>query len=391
MLFKQILIRIRLIIIPIVIIIAFPSRSAAQFEHTLYTSNLILETKIHYGFLYAQHLELEVFNAHFPAFEVTVEKLTWGRHPWERAYNYPVTGVTFLYSGLGTNPGLGSAYALMPFINFPLYKTKAFTFGFRFALGLGYLTQKFDRLSNYKDIAIGSHINIAINLMLEARYRLSEYFTLTGGISLQHFSNGSLKTPNYGLNVPLINIGLAYKPVIDNRNISDRFIAPTEPFSATIRRTVELDAGVALGYKDMTSQLGEYYFVYNLFENTLFRLNRMSKIGMGFDLSYDQSHKKLLEMNGDTINSIFKIMRPGINAAYELIFGKLCFIINFGVYLSGEEKSDGSFYEKYCFQYNFSKNFFAHVLLKVHTIRADYIGWGVGYSFNLFYGKKTIK
>jgi len=391
MLFKQILIRIRLIIIPIVIIIAFPSRSAAQFEHTLYTSNLILETKIHYGFLYAQHLELEVFNAHFPAFEVTVEKLTWGRHPWERAYNYPVTGVTFLYSGLGNNPGLGSAYALMPFINFPLYKTKAFTFGFRFALGLGYLTQKFDRLSNYKDIAIGSHINIAINLMLEARYRLSEYFTLTGGISLQHFSNGSLKTPNYGLNVPLINIGLAYKPVIDNRNISDRFIAPTEPFSATIRRTVELDAGVALGYKDMTSQLGEYYFVYNLFENTLFRLNRMSKIGMGFDLSYDQSHKKLLEMNGDTINSIFKIMRPGINAAYELIFGKLCFIINFGVYLSGEEKSDGSFYEKYCFQYNFSKNFFAHVLLKVHTIRADYIGWGVGYSFNVFYGKKTIK
>ncbi|MCX6283521.1 MAG: acyloxyacyl hydrolase, partial [Bacteroidetes bacterium] len=288
--------------------------SKDQYEHKLFTSNIIIEAKIHYGFLYAQHLELELFNAHFPAFEFSIEKLTYGRQRWERAFNYPIIGMTFFYSPLGSNPILGSSLALMPFVNFPLFKSKAFTFGFRFALGLGYLTKKFDRINNYKDIAIGSHLNAAINLMLEARYQLSEYFTLTAGVCLQHFSNGSLN-----------------------------------------------------------------------------QVSRKSKFGMGFDLSYDASHKKILETAGITTTSPISITRPGVNAAYELMLGKLGFIMNLGVYLSGKEKSNGPLYEKLCFQYNFTKNFFAHVLLKVHFGRADYIGWGFGYNFNVLYGKKTIK
>lgn len=384
--------RISLIILLTAMIMTFGAGStSAQFQHKLFTSNLILEGKFHYGFLYAQHLELQLFNAHFPAFEFSIEKLTYGRHSWERAYNYPILGLSFFYSPLGNNPILGSSYALMPFINFPLYKTKSFTLGFRFALGIGYLTKKFDRISNYKDIAIGSHINAAINLMFEARYRLNEYFTLTGGISLQHFSNGSLKTPNYGLNAPLLNIGLAFRPVRDNRDIGDRYIAPTEAFSTTIRNSIEFNFGLALGYKNMTSELGQNYLVYHLFENTFFQVSRKSKFGMGLDLSYDGSHKKLLENAGIAVSGPFSIMRPGVNAAYELVIAKLGFIVNLGVYLSGKEKSNGPLYEKFCFQYNFTKNFFAHVLLKVHFGRADYIGWGIGYKFDVFYGRRTIK
>ena len=373
------------------IILTLPVRSVAQFDYKLFTSNLIIETKVDYGFIYAQHLELQLFNGHFPAFEFSMEKQTFGRQSWERAYNYPILGMTFLYSPLGNNPILGSSFALMPFINFPLYKTKAFTFGFRFSLGAGYLTKKFDRINNYKDIAIGSHINAAINLMFEARYRLSEYFTLTGGVSFQHFSNGSLKTPNYGLNVPLVSIGLAFKPVRDNKDIGDRYIAPTEPFSTTIRNSIEFNIGGALGYKNMTSELGHNYFVYHFFENTFFRVSRKSKVGIGLDLSYDESQKKILEMSDNPVSSPFQILRSGVNAAYELMLGKLGFITNLGIYLSGKEKTNGPLYEKLCFQYGFSKNFFAHVLLKVHFGRADYVGWGFGYKFDVFYGKKTIK
>ncbi|MCX6282026.1 MAG: acyloxyacyl hydrolase [Bacteroidetes bacterium] len=380
-----------LMLITLMTIGAFPFSSSAQYDHKLFTSNIILEAKVHYGFLYAQHLELELFNSHFPAFEFSIEQLTYGRQRWERAYNYPILGMTFFYSPLGNNPILGSSFALMPFINFPLYKTKVFTFGFRFALGLGYLTKTFDRISNYKDIAIGSHLNAAINLMIEARYRLSEYFTLTAGLSLQHFSNGSLKTPNYGLNAPLVNIGLAFRPVRDNKDIGDRYIAPTEPFSTIVRNSIEFNIGAALGYKNMTSELGANYLVYHLFENTFVQVSRKSKFGMGLDLSYDASQKKILEMNGQTATSTIDIMRPGVNAAYELILGKLGFIMNLGIYLSGKEKSNGPLYEKLCFQYDFSRNFFAHVLLKVHFGRADYIGWGIGYKFDVFYGKKKIK
>lgn len=368
-----------------------PFLSHAQFEHKLLSSNMLIEGKIHYGFLYAHHLELEMYNAHFPAFEISFAQLTYGKFKWERAYNYPIIGITFFYSGIGYNPSLGQAYALMPFINFPLVKDKKFTFGFRFALGLGYLTQRFDRLTNYKNLAIGSHFNAAVNLMLEARYKINYFLTLTGGVSLQHFSNGSLKLPNYGINTPLVNVGVAYRPVKENRNIGDRFYAPVEPFSVILRRSVEFNIGAMVGWKDMQAVYGERYMVYHLYENTMVQISRKSKVGIGLDLSYDPSQVTLLEMNGTPVENKLSVVRPGINAAYELILSKLGFLLNLGGYLGGKEKSNGPLYEKISVQYNFSKNFFASVMLKVHWGRADYIGWGVGYRFDVFYNKKTVK
>lgn len=371
--------------------VLIPVFSTAQFKHKLFSSNLLIEGKIHYGFLYAHHLELEMYNAHFPAFEVSLAQMTYGKAKWERDYNYPIIGITFFYSGLGYNPSLGQSYALMPFINFPLVKSRSFTFGFRFALGLGYLTRHFERLTNYKNQAIGSHFNAAVNLMFEARYRINYFLTLTGGISLQHFSNGSLKLPNYGINAPLVNVGVAYRPFKENRNIGDRYFAPVDPFAVIIRRSIEFNFGAMTGWKDMKAVLGKSYMVYHIYENTMIQISRKSKVGIGLDLSYDPSQVDILEKNGTPVDNRFSVMRPGINVAYELIMSRLGFIINLGGYLGGKEKSNGPLYEKISVQYNFSNHFFASVMLKVHWGRADYIGWGLGYKFDIFYGRKTVK
>ncbi len=363
----------------------------AQFEHKLFSSNLVVEGKFYYGFLYAQHLELEYYNAHFPSFELCIQQMTFGKRPWERAYNYPLVGLSLFYSPLGNNPSLGQAFALMPNINFPLYKKKSFTFGFRFALGIGYLTRSFDRLTNYKNLAAGSNFNAAVNLMFEARYKLNYFLTLTGGIGLQHFSNGALKLPNYGINAIQMNIGLAYRPFKENKDIDDRFYAPTKPYEAIIKRTIEFNIGGFLGYKNMQAVYGQNFLVYHLFENTFIPWGRKSKVGMGLDLSYDPSHIKILEMSDNPVDNKFKVLRPGINAAYQLVISKIGFIVNLGIYLGGKEKSNGPLYEKLALQYNFSQNFFASVMLKVHWGRADYIGWGLGYKFITHYGKKTIR
>ncbi len=379
---------ITLITLIMTVLLATSVPARAQFQHKLFTSNMMVEGKIHYGFLYAHHLTLEIFNAHFPAFELSISQQTYGKHKWERAFGYPVTGASLFYSDLGNDPMLGQAIALMPFIHFPLVRSRDLSFGFRFALGVGYLTKRFDRIENYKNLAIGSHFNAAVNLMFELRYRISYSLTATGGISLQHFSNGSLKLPNYGINAPLINLGLAYRPVKKNKLIGDRFFPPVEPFEIIPKRSFEISFGFAFGFKDMSAIYGTSYFVTHLYENTLLTLSRKSKAGLGFDLSFDPSQLKLLEMNGDTVENRFSIVRPGINIAYELVLGKLGFLANLGYYLGGREKSNGPLYEKFALQYNFSRNFFAHVFLKVHWGRADYIGWGLGYKFDVYYARK---
>jgi len=370
---------------------AIPFCLSGQHQHKLYTSNIFLEAKIHYGFLYAHHLELELFDAHYPAFEISIQQQTYGKHNWERAFSYPIIGFTCWYSGLGNSPYLGHAIGLMPFINFPLFRHKDFFLGFRFALGVGFLTKKFDRLENYKNIAIGTHLNAAINLMFEARYRINTWLTASAGISLQHFSNGSLKMPNYGLNSPMINVGLAFWPVRQNREIGDRFYPPTEPYSAIIQRQIEVDISGAVGYKNMEAVLGQNFIIFHLYENTFYQISRKSKVGLGLDLSYDPSHIKILELQGDTLENSLKILRPGINAAYQLVISRLGFIFNLGYYLGGAEKSNGPLYQKFALQYDFSRNFFANLMLKVHFGRADYLGIGIGYKFFLPFGRKTLK
>ncbi len=362
--------------------------ASGQGEHKLFNRNLYIEGKAYFGFLYAHHLELERYNAHFPAFEINIHQLTYGKHEWERAFNYPIIGVGFWYSGLGGSREVGSAFALMPYINFPLVKNKDFSFNFRFALGAGYLTNRFDPVSNYKNLAIGSHLNAAVNLMFEARYRINTYLTASAGVCLQHFSNGSLKEPNYGLNAPMGSLGLAFKPARENKSITDRFYPPTEPFSAILTRSVEFNFGAAIGYKNMQQVFGENYFVYHIYENTFYQVSRKSKWGIGFDASYDPSHIDVLEKKGIPVDNHLQIIRPGINAAYQLVLSKIGFIFNLGLYLGGAERSNGPLYEKLSFQYNFSRNFFANVMLKVHFGRADYVGWGVGYKFDWTFGKK---
>lgn len=366
-------------------------KTVAQFEHKRFYSNVVLEGKVHYGFLYPQHLELELFNAHFPAFEFIIQQHTFGKHQWERDYNYPMIGASLFYSGIGNHPSLGEAFAVMPFINFPIVKTPDFTAGFRIALGAGYITRPFDRLTNYQNLAIGSHLNAAVNLMAELRFRLNYFLSLTAGASLQHFSNGSLKLPNYGINLPLIHLGLAYRPFRENQNITDRFIAPTKPYSAIVRRYVEISVGGLTGFKNMQAVYGQNYWVIHLFANGFVRVSPKSKFGLGLDASFDPSHIKTLEMKGDTVKNNLSVIRPGINGGYQLTVSKLAFNLNLGYYLGGKETSNGPLYEKISVQYNFTRDLFATIMLKVHWGRADYIGWGIGYNFNVLYGKKTVR
>lgn len=351
---------------------------------------MMVESKFYYGFLYAHNIVLEQMQSHVTALEINLHQETYGKHGWERAYSYPEIGVSFWYSTLGRSECLGEAYSIFPYVNFPLVRTKQFSFNFRFGLGAGYLTKPFDRIENYKNLAIGSHINASANIMFECRYKVAERLTASGGICLQHFSNGSLKLPNYGINLPMMNLGVAYRLARENPLIGDRFYAPTEPFEAIVKRSILFDAGALIGYKNMQSVLGENFLVYHFFENTWIPVSRKSKWGLGLDLSYDGSHVKTLEVQGDTLENQLSVLRPGINAGYSLGLSKIAFVFNLGYYLGGAEKSNGPFYEKLALQYNFSKDFFATVMLKVHWGRADYIGWGMGFRITKYYGKKTV-
>lgn len=343
--------------------------------------HLQVETKFFYGFIYPHHAELDRFYSRFPSMELSIQRVSLGNHSWEQLYNNPDIGISFFYSGLGGKPELKEVYALMPFINFPLFRTGDFSLGFRLAVGASYFPHPYDSIDNPFNQAIGTHINAAVNLMFDARYKLNDWITLSGGISFQHFSNGGWKMPNFGLNIPLVNAGIAFRPYGKG---SDTIIKPELQCQRSLNgwERVRIDLGIGIGYKNSMQTLAQNFLVLQAYGNSFLQVSPKSSFGLGFDVSYDPSYIALMEKEGQPAGPRYRFIVPGINAGYALGISRLMILMNLGVY-PGNMIPNGRIYEKLSLQYQFSDNLFTQLMLKAHITAADYISLSIGYTFRV--------
>ncbi len=371
-----------------ILMLFHPSDSFSQGgrKHGKSNTNIMIEGKAGYGFLIPHKLEMEIFNAHFPSFELSVSLKTFGKKRWEYMYGYPIVGIAYWYSNLGSSPYLGDAHAVFPYISFPITPNKTVRLYFRTGVGLGYLTKRFDRLENYKNIAIGSHFNAAVSISFELRARIIERLFLTGSIALTHFSNGSMKTPNYGINIPSIYAGLAYNITKPNPYTRSKLLPELYPYEFDGKKWFQVQFGAGLGYKNMDAEIGGKYMVYALYANVLKQVSFKSRVGIGLDVSYDGTDKKLVESStGEELDSFIPIVKTGGTIAWELMISKVSLVFNIGGYFTGMYKTEGGIYEKLAIWYYFNENIFAALTLKAHYARADYITLGVGYNLNIKY------
>lgn len=363
------------------------AESQRSYSHRLRSSSLILETRAYYGWTLDHHIEMTPYRRHFPSFELTAMKATYGRTRWEYKYNYPYIGISYWYSGLGNTGVLGAGHAVFPFIDFPLTGSEREWLYFRLGVGLGWITNPYDRYTNYENLAIGSHLNGAVNLMFEYKQRLGSRMIASLGLSLMHFSNGSIKTPNYGLNIPSANIALAYRLSPENTYLRSKLMPELYPFEMAGRKSVLLDLNLGAGVKDMQSTLGvgNRYFIGTFYANLMMPVSYKSLLGVGADLSYDGSDIVVLESGGAYSGHRLSVVKAGINAAYELSFSKMAIMLNLGSYVYAQDKTDGYVYEKLALRYHFTESLFASITLKAHYARADFIAFGAGYKLPIYY------
>ncbi len=376
------------VVVICILLLLQPSNALSQGgrKHVHIGSNLMVEAKAGYGFLIPHKLEMEIFNSHFPSFEISISKMTFGGNRWEYMYGYPIVGLAYWYSNLGSSPYLGDAHAVFPYINFPISPNKSTRLYFRIGVGLGYLTKRFDRLDNYKNIAIGSHLNAAVSMSFELRARIINRMYLTGSISLTHFSNGSMKTPNYGINIPSVYAGVAYKLSKENTYTRSKLLPELYPYEFDGKKWFQVQFGAGLGYKNMDAEIGGSYMVYAMYANILKQISFTSRLGIGLDVSYDGTDRKIVETaSGEKLDSFIPIVKTGGSFAWELMISKVSLVFNIGGYFSGKYQTEGGIYEKLAIWYYFNDNIYTSLTLKAHYARADYITLGIGYNLNIKY------
>ncbi|MGQ9846875.1 MAG: acyloxyacyl hydrolase [Bacteroidales bacterium] len=343
------------------------------FNNPLFSqSSWLFTSSIRYGFLFPHRPSLSYFNnRHINEITFEVSKQLSDTNKWYKLYRFPNFGGGLYYAKLPSSLYTGKAIATYGFIDIPIKWNKNHSLNYSIASGIAYLTKHFNRNDNYYNIAIGSSLNAFINFGIH--YCL--YFKklqINTGISFTHYSNGALKKPNLGFNIPSLKISVGYlsKP--------KDFYYPKTQYKNNKHSTNEYDIMLSFGFRQNFPSDPNTYLVNNLAFTYERQISIKRKLGIGIDLFYDPSIP-VREQSIPNFNKYYPYFRNGLRLSHDLIFNNLSITVQAGGYLYDPLMSDGLIYSKIGIRYNINSWLRANILLKSHFAKADIIEFGLSF------------
>lgn len=298
-----------------------------------------------------------------------------GKKPYQYYRRYPQIRLTYLYSDFGGSEQLGVLNAILPNIHLPLISTKKFTFSFGMGLGLAHLSKKFDRINNYQNLAIGSNYNAAIKFETLFQFKIKTQLRFNAGFSMIHISNGTIKSPNYGLNFPAIFAGFAWKILPGEI----KYFKPEKEITKRGKINVRLLGSVAT--KQIINVWDEHFAIFATSLTVSRFYNNTNKMLLGFDAIYDESTRYLLEKDEMPADEWIDITKIGINIGHEWTFSKLSVFMNMGYYVHNNNETNAVLYNKLGVNYNVLKFAYVGINLQTHWAKADFLSVGLGLNF----------
>lgn len=289
--------------------------------------------------------------------------------------NNPIRSYSLEFRNFGYNEVLGSAISATAYMVFPLLDTKKNCFvDFTIGSGIGYLTQCYHVVDNPLNNAIGSKINARVNLKLS----IIRYFSKThlgAGIEFMHFSNGTLKTPNLGLNLPSAYLQFGYN--FTNRECG---VKRDEKPKTNLENPNNLTAELILTGKE----IGAIPYEPKLYPVIGARLGyTYSKADLwGGEIAVDFIHNESnFHKYPDTTFVRSDILQIGVYGGVFLHFYKSQLAFGLGWYARDNINPEGRMYNRIGYRYYFKKNWFALFNVKANYAKADYFEFGIGYKF----------
>ena len=312
--------------------------------------------------------------------EISLSTRLYGADFWHDNYRNPLVGVTLYGSNLGNKEYLGYGFGAYAFIEFPMAENTNNYLSWKMGCGLGYVSKVFDQELNPKNNATSTHVNALLCLGVTGKWRFAKEYSLLYGFDLTHFSNGSTRMPNLGLNIPTISLGVAYHWKGKNEvKVSQVNELPKTPFFSNWKWTTV----AIVSTKQAFPTGGKNYPVFAL--NSFVWKQFKPKVGMevGLDFISKQSLLNYRDYIPKTQLSIFQI---GAYSTYILPLNRLKFVLGMGVYLKDRYDMDNELYHRVGMRYQFDNGLLLNLVLKTHWAKADYVEYGIGYTLN--YKKK---
>jgi hypothetical protein len=336
-----------------------------------------IEADYFYGNVVEHSLDIaHLITGHPSGFLLSFNNKTFGFREWERQYNSPDWGFTFLFQDM-KEPSLGEHYGLYSHFNFYLLKRNLML---SIGTGIAYNTNPYDSYTNFKGNAYGSSLLsttfLRVNYVRELIWKGLGFHT---GFMIVHYSNGNAKAPNTSTNTLALNAGLTYQLAYEN-------------LPEYIKKTTEIDYSEKLKYNIVFRSginesdvigLGQHpFYVISAYVDK--RLNYKSSLQAGADLFFTEFLKDFIKYrsiaypeDGLTGNEDYK--RVGIFVGHELRFNKVAFESQIGYYVYWPYEFEKRIYLRLGLKrYLFNDKLFAAITLKSHWAQAEAIEFGMG-------------
>jgi hypothetical protein len=346
----------------------------------LLTANSRAQGRMEWGFEYRQKVGFLAAHrgvmAHLAQSQALAGELSWfvnpkGKKQWHEAAGFPSFGVTGFFGSVGDNDILGRYVGAYAFMEFPFLKFGPYRFLGKMGSGLGYTGKVFDQETNPKNVAMSTHVNalICLGVKSELVFRRNK---VTLGLDMTHFSNGATKVPNLGVNLPYVSLGYARQITTAPK---DSIVLPN---AVPLRRW--LFGITAIGsVKEVYPTDRKKYPVYAL---SVFA-RWFSKPKSGLEAAVDVISKQaIMGYKTQIEKSQWDILQLGIYLGYVMPLDRLHFALGMGAYVKDKYQPEDFLYHRVGLRYYFPNGIHTQVVLKSHWARADYVEWGVGYTFN---------
>jgi len=348
------------------------SETASQSQPTSY----YIDAKSLYGFIIPQHDFIDyLIQKHVTAWEMDISKTGIQNQYWDSIFHFPRIGIGYHYLDFGNKEMLGTANSLFAFCNMPFIHTSndRFFLSWQIGLGIAYLNKVFDMNTNYDDLAISAHWNAHINLGINSTFKITDRIELTLGIRGMHYSNGKLKSPNYGLNVMTANVGLSYRFTGKQKKINPTVPAPLKKYNTEIIYSA--------GMTTISAYEKGNFFISSLCADLIKPVTNKHSFGAGFDVFYNHSLPEELMIGGANHVTSIDNFYSGIHLMYEITYYRIIMTIQIGSYLYSRYYGLFTPYDRVGLKYKITPHLIGNLTLKTHWAVAEYIEWGIGYKW----------
>lgn len=290
-------------------------------------------------------------------------------------YRYPTLGIGF-NSTLKNYEEIGRPQSIYGFMEIPFSIkgiNRKVSFGYFTQLGVGFNLRPYDSIANPSNKYIGSKVNGYVNIGLNTTVNISSRIDFLASLGLKHYSNGSARKPNAGINIFPLNLSLRYK-------LGEIYSTPSSPPEIPEKK-LETFWNLALYTGVKNYEIGDpTYFRGGIGINYLLEPSYKYRLGIGLDLFWAQGMG--LRFPGQNFSFQDQTSLAVVGSWEWRLTERIYIPIGLGAYLYRNELNQEItwFYERIGARYCFSNNLFVGMQIKAHKAKADFFEFTFGYT-----------